>query len=710
MTNHKNIDRICAIIGVVTILIGFVFSYYGNAIGITAGTADLSYVTKLFDDSRVHTVNIEISEENWNSLQENATNEEYELCDVTVDGETLDNVAIRPKGNSSLSSVASSDSERYSFKIEFDKYNDGLSYHGLDKLNLNNIISDNTYLKDYLSYDMMKYMGVDAPLTCFVKVSVNGEYFGLYLAVEGVEEAFVSRNYGTDEGTLYKPDSMEIGGDNEAVGGDREMPDMSNLPTMPQGTETTQTTDTASADATQSAGTNQQPATGQAPSGSQRPSGGQPPNMNQTADTAQTTEDATAQTQNNSQMPDMSQMGNLFGASGDDVALIYSDDELSSYENIWNGAIFDVTTSDKERLIDSIKQLNEGENLNEVVDLEEVLKYFVVHNFVDNYDSYTGSMKHNYYLREEDGQMSIVAWDYNLAFSNFMGGVGGENTTTTATNTDEATTLVNYPIDTPVSGTTMAERPLLNELLSNETYLAQYHQYFEEFIAGYFESGRCAETIDKAVALISADVNEDPTKFCSYEEYQEGVAVLKQFCELRSESISGQLDGTIPATTTGQTEQPTTLINASTLNVSAMGSNTMGGGMNKGMGIPTSQTTAVATSVDTTASAQTTSGTDGKQQVAKADGGGQPAGNRPGSDTTSSATANQSSDGSQAATDSGTQNGQTPTMPGNNTNQENNGTMPTNIGGTVDWTAIIVITASVLLLGVGILVTKLYKR
>nr|WP_320023985.1 CotH kinase family protein [uncultured Acetobacterium sp.] len=703
MTNHKNIDRICAIIAVVTILIGFVFSYYGNAIGITAGTTDLSYVTKLFDDSQVHTINIEISAENWDSLQENATSEEYELCDVTVDGETLDNVAIRPKGNSSLSSVASSDSERYSFKIDFDKYNDSLSYHGLDKLNLNNIISDNTYLKDYLSYDMMEYMGVDAPLTSFVKVMVNGEYFGLYLAVEGVEEAFVSRNYGTAEGTLYKPDSMAMGGDGEMAGGDREMPDMANLPSMPQGTDTTQITGTAQADTTQTdppqtADANQNP--GQAPSGSQMPSGGQPPDLNQTGDTAQTTDIANDQTKNTSQLPDISQMGNMFGASGDDVALIYSDDELSSYENIWNGAIFDVTTSDKERLIDSIKQLNQGENLEEVLDVEEVLKYFVVHNFVDNYDSYTGSMKHNYYLREEDGQMSIVAWDYNLAFSNFMGGAGGEDTTTTATNTDDATTLVNYPIDTPVSGTTMEERPLLNELLSNETYLAQYHQYFEEFIAGYFESGRCAETIDKAEALISADVNEDPTKFCTYDEYQAGVAVLKQFCELRAESISGQLDGTIPATTTGQTEQPTTLINASTLNVSAMGSNAMGGGMNKGMGMPTSQTTDATASVDT----QSASGTDTNQQVANANGGGQPSGNRPGSDATSSATTNQSADGTQAATDSAAQNGQASTMPGNG------GTMPTNAGGTVDWTAIIVIAASVLLLGVAILMTKLYRR
>lgn len=41
---------------------------------------------------------------------------------------------------------------------------------------------------------------------------IDGEDWGLYLAVEGVEESFLLRNYGTDYGELYKPDSMEMGG------------------------------------------------------------------------------------------------------------------------------------------------------------------------------------------------------------------------------------------------------------------------------------------------------------------------------------------------------------------------------------------------------------------------------------------------------------------------------------------------------------------
>ncbi len=102
-----------------------------------------------------------------------------------------------------------------------------------------------------------------------------------------------------------------------------------------------------------------------------------------------------------------------------DVSLIYTDDEYNSYSNIFENAKTNITTSDKDRLIASLKQLNEGENIADTVDMDAVIRYFVVHNFVLNFDSYTGSMIHNYYLYEKDGQLSMIPWDYNLAFGGF---------------------------------------------------------------------------------------------------------------------------------------------------------------------------------------------------------------------------------------------------------------------------------------------------
>jgi spore coat protein CotH len=259
-------------------------------------------------------------------------------------------------------------------------------------------------------------------------------------------------------------------------------------------------------------------------------------------------------------------MDNVMGSS--DCLLSYTDDDFDSYSNIFESAKTDVTDSDKERLIASLKQLNENENLEEVLDTDEVIRYFVVHNFVVNFDSYTGSMIHNYYLHEKDGQLTMIPWDYNLAFGGFQSSGG-------------ATSLVNYPIDTPVSGGTIDSRPMLAWIFNNEEYTEMYHEYFSEFLSQYFEDGTFEELIDSTAAMIAPYVEKDPTKFCTYEEFEDGVAALREFCLLRAESISGQLDGTIPSTSDGQSADSSSLIDASSVNISDMGSMQNGGG---GMG------------------------------------------------------------------------------------------------------------------------------
>lgn len=411
---------------------------------------------------------------------------------------------------------------------------------------------------------MMNDFGADAPLCSFVYITVNGEDWGLYLAVEAVEESFLERNYGSDYGELYKPDSMDMGG---GRGNGREF-DQSQI---------TEASEDAAA-----AGEN----SGNAP---ERDSSGIPP-------------------ESGSGMPeDAGQHGRGGGGSGlgsDDVSLIYTDDEYDSYSNIFDNAKTEISDADKDRLIESLKKLNAGEDIEEVVNVEEVIRYFVVHNFVCNFDSYTGSMIHNYYLYEEDGQLSMIPWDYNLAFGGFSaGGFGGggfgrrssgesgqengdtsadadmSSGTDTASDSDEADTLVNYPIDTPVSGGDVESRPMLAWIFASEEYTQLYHEYFSQFIQQYFDSGYFDEMIDSVSEMIAPYVEKDPTAFCTYEEFQTGVETLKEFCSLRAESIKGQLDGTIPSDSQGQQEDSSSLIDASDLAISDMGGMGNMGGM-----------------------------------------------------------------------------------------------------------------------------------
>ena len=158
MLRHKNIERICCLVLALTLCL--TGSYMAAAAaGWVRTDKSIGYENRLFDQSFVHTIDIVMDD--WESFLATCTNEEYADCTVVIDGESYKNVAIRGKGNTSLSSVAAYGNSRYSFKVEFDHYQTGKTYHGLDKLSLNNLIQDNTYMKDYFAYTLMNKMGVE---------------------------------------------------------------------------------------------------------------------------------------------------------------------------------------------------------------------------------------------------------------------------------------------------------------------------------------------------------------------------------------------------------------------------------------------------------------------------------------------------------------------------------------------------------------------
>lgn len=572
MSTHKHIDKICCVVMAVALLLCILFMN-GSSLGIQDASTTMGYEDKLFDTSKVHTLDILM--ENWEGFLDNCRSEEYYECSVVIDGETYKNVAIRGKGNTSLTQVESYGNDRYSYKIEFDHYDNTLNYHGLDKLCLNNIIQDNTYMKDYLTYQMMLDMDVAAPLCSYVYITVNGEDWGLYLAVEAIEDSFLQRNYGKNYGELYKPDSMKIGGgrgngkefdmdkffeeESEAsTPGQEEHPGWNEAPDMGQ-----------PPDMGQWPGMEQSPDMELSPDSRNQPDMGQRPNMDNFGGKGQPPGRAPSSTKDNfpgGEMPNMGEFPGNFNGGGNfpggmkgssqDVLLQYIDDELSSYQNIFDSAKTDVSVADKERLIESLKRLSEGENLENTVDIETLIRYFVVHNFVLNFDSYTGSMIHNYYLYEEDGQMQMIPWDYNLAFGGFQ-------------SMSDATTYVNYPIDSPVSGGNMADRPMIAWIFDSEKYTHLYHQFFDEFISEYFETGYFANMIEEVSSMIAPYVEKDPTKFCTTEEFEIGINTLNEFCLLRAESVRGQLNGNIGSTTESQSAD--TLIPADHLDISDMG-------------------------------------------------------------------------------------------------------------------------------------------
>lgn len=455
--SRDHLENISCIL-LLSVLLILVFMQ-GEQSGLQGADTVPGYAVRLFDDERVHTIAIQIDD--WDAFLENAEREEYVSCSVEIDGEEFQQVGLRVKGNNSKRLTADYGLSRYSMKLEFDHFFAGGNYYGLDKFSLDASFQDNSYLKTWLSYDMMAFMEVPAPLCSYVWVTVNGQAWGLFAAVEEPEEAFARRNFGNEYGRLYKPDYVSLKAENA------------------------------------------------------------------------------------------------------DIALRYIGDDPGSYANIFDNAKFSVTAGDRQRLIEALRILSTGENLEAAVNVDEVLRYFTVQVFVMNWDSYLGPTGHNYFLYEKDGILSILPWDYNLAFGTYALGM-----------TDpvrDPTVLINYPINTPAEGRVMLKRPLYHNLMKNSDYLSGYHRYFDRLLSDYFENGCFEARLRRMAEMIAPYVEKDPTAFCSYGDHLLAVETLEQVCLLRAESIRAQLNGEIPITLRGQQEYPEDKIDASHIRLEDLG-------------------------------------------------------------------------------------------------------------------------------------------
>lgn len=495
MLSSKHISKITiTLISVTLILCALAMTFYDKLLPVvnTSGYS-MEYHDKLFDTSEVLDIDIVMDDAKWNEMLQNAQQEQYYECDVIINGTTFKQVGIRPKGNTSLSSIASDpNNNRYSFKLEFDQFVDGQTCFGLDKLVLNNSYADITNMKEAIIYDMFQYLDTDASLYNYAKISVNNEYWGVYLALEAVEDSFMLRNYGMEKGCLYKPENMGGGnkGEKKAAG--------NNFPAPPEGSFKKQENFR----------------------GGER--GGGP------------------------------------GRMGSGSNLNYTGDNLDSYQTIWDGEVTDSRGADHERVVKALKNVHGQTDIEKHIDVDQILKYMAVHNFSVNDDSLSGSMSHNYYLYEANGQISIIPWDYNLAFGGMHGGNG--------------TSVVNEPIDDLWQGTR-----LFDFVLENKEYKARYHKYYEKLVNGYLYGGKFEEIYNRIRTQIDTLVESDPNSMYTYEEYIKGAEALYNLVMLRAESLKGQLDGTIPSTSEGQKENSAALIDAASINISDLG-RFMGGG------------------------------------------------------------------------------------------------------------------------------------
>lgn len=113
--------------------------------------------------------------------------------------QTLDSIGFRARGNTSLAS------QKKSFKLDFNRFNPGQKFQGLEEINLNGEHNDVSIMRAYLAQYFLRSTGLPSSRTSYVQLYVNNEYKGLYLNSEHIDDEFLDLRFpGQANGNLWK--------------------------------------------------------------------------------------------------------------------------------------------------------------------------------------------------------------------------------------------------------------------------------------------------------------------------------------------------------------------------------------------------------------------------------------------------------------------------------------------------------------------------
>lgn len=460
--------------------------------------------SKFFLKDSLQTVSITIDENNMNYLLQNAMDEPYVLTDsVTIGDETIGYAGMKTKGNWTLWATNESESDRFSFTINFGKFikkkthGAKQNFYGLEKVSFNNMFHDKTAMKEYMAMKLMDEMGLPTPEYGMAKLYINGEYYGVYFMVEAMEKSILERHYNTDEISDYL---LKLEG------------------------------------------------------------------------TSYIYDTALDQYKNEDGVFTLESMSNVLyeNEDGDYVA----DGDLLNSAAFWE--FDDDTLQDVAEMLptvltweDKLNMLSQGKDfagndidvnseeyitlLNEIMDVEETLKYFATHSFIVQQDNMFSNFQNYAFYISEDGKSQLLPWDYDLGWGTYYDPMTAE----TVANNDLDNMYSQYFHGYKDMSTeeVYAQFPLVNVLYQNEELWNMYYGYMEDCakiatLGGtttdgrIFEAGRFSATMDNlAPQIIEAAAEEMPAHvfytngFVQPYNMIEGIPNLKKLINMRSVGV-----------------------------------------------------------------------------------------------------------------------------------------------------------------------------
>lgn len=138
-------------------------------------------------------------------------------ADLAADGQVWKNVGIRLKGSSDLAKAWAAGAARFPFKLTMDKLEDSFPtiknqrFYGFKKLELSNLHSDPSLVRNRVASSLLRAYGVPAPFDAPLRLKLvhgsGSEDLGIYSLREIPDNPLLDRDFGQHSGNLYAPSS-----------------------------------------------------------------------------------------------------------------------------------------------------------------------------------------------------------------------------------------------------------------------------------------------------------------------------------------------------------------------------------------------------------------------------------------------------------------------------------------------------------------------
>jgi hypothetical protein len=170
---------------------------------------------RLYDEGVLRTLFFTFENSDWEKELEDFRDTDVLVpANMVVDGKTYRNVGVRFRGNSSFFRVPSS--FKRSFNVSLDMADDKQDIDGHKSLNLLNSNEDPTMMRAVLFFHIARQF-LPAPKANFVRVVINGEYWGVFQNVQQFSSELVKEAFNGSKGARWKAEGpLTYVGDNVA--------------------------------------------------------------------------------------------------------------------------------------------------------------------------------------------------------------------------------------------------------------------------------------------------------------------------------------------------------------------------------------------------------------------------------------------------------------------------------------------------------------